>query len=129
MIDDVIEHVQNLRDNIDTEFQHWYDDVKLLADDVGGREEMPRITRVQRHRANVEAETPLLYYKRAIAIPFMDNLIQQLKDRFFAENCLPVIVILNLIPCLMLQSSTVPAREELTALEDYLPSPKSLGNE
>ena len=63
MIDDVIENVQNLRDNIDTELQHWYDDVKLLVDDVGGREEMPRITRVQRHKANVEAETPVILRK------------------------------------------------------------------
>ena len=53
----------SVRDNIDTGFQHWYDDVKLLADDVCGREEVLRTTRVQRHRANVEAEAPLLYYK------------------------------------------------------------------
>ena len=56
---------------------------------IGTKDNMPRVPRVQCNRSNVPADTPLLYYKRSIGIPFIDILLQQLQNRFSADNCWP----------------------------------------
>jgi len=57
-------------------------------------EEMPT---VQCNRSNVPADTPLLYYKRSIAITFIDILLQQLQNHFSGDKCWPGSALLSLI--------------------------------
>jgi len=52
---------------------------------------------------NVPADTPIIYYKRSIGIRFIDILLQQFQNRFSADNCWPVIALLNLIPSSMVK--------------------------
>ena len=99
-----------MRDDIGVEFQRWYDEAKQLASYIGTEEEMPRVPRVQCNRSNVPADTPLLYYKRSIGIPFIDILLQQLQNRFSADNCWPVSALLSLIPSLIVKLGMPPPR-------------------
>ena len=58
----------------------------------------------------MSADKPLLYYKRSIGIPLIDILLQQLQNRFSADNCRPVSALLSLIPSLMIKLGVSPPR-------------------
>ena len=47
---------------------------------------MPRISAIQRNRANVPAVTPQQYWYRALYLPLDDHLIQELSDRLLNHN-------------------------------------------
>jgi len=79
--------IRCLRDDIGVEFQRWYDEVAEQLASYIDTEEIPIIPRVQCNRSNLPADTALLYYKRSIGIPFIDILLQQLQNRFSADNC------------------------------------------
>ena len=108
MIDNIKSEIQCLRDDIGVEFQRWYDEAKQLASYIGTEEEMPRVPRVQCNRSNVPADTPLLYYKRSIGIPFIDILLQQLQNRFSVDICSPMSALLSLIPSLIVKLGMPP---------------------
>jgi hypothetical protein len=42
----------------------------------------PRLSKRQQHRVNVPADSPEEYFRRALYIPFLDNLLSQLEERF-----------------------------------------------
>ncbi|XP_046583681.1 52 kDa repressor of the inhibitor of the protein kinase-like [Haliotis rubra] len=47
---------------------------------------IPRLAGRQRHRVNVPAETPQVYYKRALYLPFVDHLLSEIEDRLVAPE-------------------------------------------
>ncbi|KAL5009895.1 hypothetical protein ScPMuIL_012200 [Solemya velum] len=49
-------------------------------------ESCQRITKMQRNRSNVPTNTPGEYYKRTVAIPFLDKFMTQMRERFDREN-------------------------------------------
>jgi len=59
MIGNMKSEIQCLRDDIDLEFQRWYDEAKQLTSYIGNKEEMPRVPSIQCNRSNVPADTPL----------------------------------------------------------------------
>jgi len=60
---------------------------------------IPRISSRQAHRSNIATNNPESYYRVTIFIPFLDNFIGQLHDRFLShEN------ILSSFTCLFLNS-------------------------
>ena len=90
MIDEVIDQLRSYRDNIDDEFSEWYNFAVSMSEKIGVGPSMPRIAPCwSRYRNNVENDGPLDYYKRAIAIPVMDaltnDLIERMKDRNHVE--------------------------------------------
>ena len=72
MIDNIKSKIQCLKDDIGVEFQRWYDEEKELASHIGTEEEMPRVRWIKCNRSNIPSDTPLLYYKTSIGIPFID---------------------------------------------------------
>jgi len=84
--------------------------IQCLASYISTEEEMPR---VQCNRSNVPADTPLLYYERSTGIPFIDILLQQLQNRFSADNYWLVSSLLSLIPSLMLKLGKPPPPPDL----------------
>ena len=58
MIDSVITDVVEMRESVDTVWGEWYGEACSLAEKLGSEPAMPRITSVQRNRANVPADTP-----------------------------------------------------------------------
>ncbi|XP_052268766.1 52 kDa repressor of the inhibitor of the protein kinase-like [Dreissena polymorpha] len=65
--------LQEVRDNIDTYHNTWFQEVSTIADNLGVQPSQPRLCGRQTKRDNIEAATPELYYKRNLTIPFVDT--------------------------------------------------------
>ena len=129
MVDRVISEISRVRNNVEEQFNMWYEEAKALADVVGSSEEKPRTTRHQRHRGNMPAESTAEYYKRAFAIAFIDELLQHLRDRFSEENR-AIVSIFSIIPALIISSVDPQGQtEHMKPWDADLPSPMSLPNE
>ena len=133
MVDSSIQNIRSTRDNIDEVFTSWYNsEILPLADNVGVSESVPRKTSLQRNRTNTPSDSPLEHYKRAIAIPLLDSLLLQMKDRF-CEDQNYVKQLLYLVPSVMTSfQESVDLQfvlEDLLHWESDLPFPASLGNE
>ena len=85
MVHDIVARVKSLRSTIDTTFCSWYEEVLELAEAIGVTEGVPRKTSLMRNHCNTPSGCPQEHYKRAIAIPFLDSLINQLEERFGSE--------------------------------------------
>ena len=53
-----------------------------LAERVGAEVSMPRIARLQQHRSNPEASSPEDYFRKSVAIPFLDHILPTLEAQF-----------------------------------------------
>ena len=85
---------------------------------------MPRITARQQHRSNQESLTSEDYYKKAVAIPFLNHLLTSLNDRF-SKSAIIASSLLGLVPSVLCCHDT-----SLDAIaqeyKDDLPSPELL---
>ena len=124
MIDNIKSDIQCLRDGSGVQFHRWYEKGKQLTSCMGTEVKVPRVPKIQYNRSNVPADTPLLYYKRSIGIPFIDILLQQLQNRFSIDNCGQVSAYLSLIPSLMVKLG-MPPPKQFESWHDDLPTPKS----
>ena len=87
MNDSVLRGFKNYRDDTDNEFQHWYDFAVRICKDVGIEPGLPRLAKCwSRYRPNVENDGTISYYKRTVAIPFLDNINFQLSERLKDRN-------------------------------------------
>lgn len=66
----------DIRSDIDTWIKHLYTKVLSLSELVGSAEERPRVN----HRGTTPAQTAKEYWKRAVAIPFLDIVSLELKS-------------------------------------------------
>ena len=84
LVDSSVENIKSIREKIDEIFSSWYNsEIIPLADNIIGVSEcVPRKTSLQRNRSNVPSNTPMEHYKRAMAIPLLDSLLGQMKERF-----------------------------------------------
>jgi len=76
----------------------------------------------------VPAENCADYYKKALVIPFIDDLLAQLRDRFSQENRV-VAAIFAVIPGLIITQNPQEAAERMKPWEPDLPTPRSLPSE
>ncbi len=115
-------------------FSSWYEEVLTLANKVGVAEFVPRKTSLQRNRSNTPSESPSQHYKRAIAIPLIDSLLSQMKERFSNDHGHSK-RLLFLIPAIITLSDNLniesikEAKQSLLFWESDLPFPSSLQNE
>ena len=122
MVDSVIDSLENIRACLDGNFSSWYLD---LAETIGVSESVPRKTSIQRNRSNTPSESPIQHYKRAIAIPLLDSLVTQLKDRYSLEER-HAQQLLMLIPSVLCGSTKEIQLQSLLFWERDLPFPNSL---
>ena len=57
-----------------------------IAKELDVDESIKRRCSIQTCRENYVASSPIEYYKRAVAIPFLEHLVQELGTRFSLEN-------------------------------------------
>ena len=74
-----IMHVQN---NAEDEFHSIIEKATVMAETAGTTISKPRTVKRQTLWGNVDADTPEIYYRRTIFLPFVDGIIQQLSDLF-----------------------------------------------
>ncbi|XP_013192236.2 52 kDa repressor of the inhibitor of the protein kinase-like [Amyelois transitella] len=85
-VDNVINALQLLRDKVDEEYLHLYEEAKVLLEENGGILLMPRIVGRQLNRSYIPASDISTYYKLNLFIPFLDHTIQQLIERFIKHR-------------------------------------------
>ena len=81
----VIEQLNRKR-NSQEAWDELFEKAVKVADTVEEVPTMPRGAGRQRHRVNVPAETPSQYWKRAMFLPFLDHLIQELTRRLVSNE-------------------------------------------
>ena len=82
MILEVAKTYKHQRTDVDNNFNHIFAQSVRMADKVGTTVMMPRIAKRQQHRNNTEALDPQQYYKRTVAIPFLDHIIACIEEQF-----------------------------------------------
>ena len=94
----VVAVLQDMRDN-DAEWDSIYDRAVALGNSVEVDPAIPRGAARQQHRVNVPAANPSQYWKRALFLPFVDHLLQELRDRliknedrFLAQHIVPSLI-------------------------------------
>ena len=84
--------------------------------------QVPRITGRQCHRDNVEHASAEEYYRRTIIIPFLDNLIQELQERF-GNTQVVASKLMNLVPSVLCNATNVSFDDLVTFYDEDLPNP------
>lgn len=79
-----------MRENIENDFSVVFDKAKALQSDVGEKIKILRLTPTQRHRFNVQSTDPKQYSRIAVAIPLLEDCVNQLDTRFLnhKKKCL-----------------------------------------
>ena len=72
--------------NDQTVWSELFERAKELAAGCEIEPSVPRMSAIQRNRANVPAVTPQQYWYRALYLPLVDHLVQELNDRLLNHN-------------------------------------------
>ena len=121
-IEEVSQMFKDERQNIESGFSKIYDHAIRIAEKIGTPAEMPRIASRQRHRSNTEASNPLEYYKRNVAIPFLDHIIAFI-DQQFSQSSTKASFLMGLIPNIVC-SKDVDLESTVSMYKEDLPSPE-----
>nr|XP_015836604.1 PREDICTED: zinc finger MYM-type protein 1-like isoform X2 [Tribolium castaneum] len=85
-INDTISVLQNKRENADVIYRQLFEEAKEVAGQLDVEIKCPRIVSRQIHRANNQpAQSAEEYFRRAIYIPLLDSIINDLEDRMSLE--------------------------------------------
>lgn len=106
LADNVSDVLKNIRNNADEDFKKLFLKVKEKCMSLDIEITLPRLTNIQKNRFNVKTTCSNEYYKISLFIPFLDNFISQLHDRFIEHKSL----ITNF--CCLLPNNNLPNREE-----------------
>ena len=100
MIDSVIEDLFMKRTNVGKEFADWYEQAVKMAQSVDAQPNKLRTAKCwSRFCDNVESDGIEEYFRRSVAVPFLDTITTQLKSRLVDRN---QVELFNLLPSLML---------------------------
>ena len=124
MISEVTTTYKETRNGIDASFSHVFAQGETMAKKVGSQISMPRIVSRQTHRSNAEATCPLEYFKRNVAIPFLDHIIMCIEQQF-SESAMIATSLLGLVPSIMC-SKEVNIQTAVVTYAADLPSPELL---
>ena len=116
--------------SIDIHHKQWYDTAVSLGQKVNASPpQLPRRC-MQTGRSNTPADTPEMYYKRTVSIPFVDVLLSHLGSRF-SNIQQQAVRGMTFVPAVLMDDTlSKPTMDEV--IEYYgedLPSPTSLGTE
>ena len=81
-----ISALSTMRTNIDDVFRDWFADMTDLANSINTVIQTRRITNKQINRQNTPSDNPNDHFRRNVAVPFIDYLIQEMTARFDLEN-------------------------------------------
>ncbi|XP_041372811.1 52 kDa repressor of the inhibitor of the protein kinase-like [Gigantopelta aegis] len=130
MIDGVKEEYKEIRNYFDSYFEGVYQHAVSVAASVGTEPTVPRVAKNQMHRDNAVSSSPLQYYLRNTAIPFIDHIIAEL-DSQFSDVSKKASKLLALVPSVFLTKDI--GYEDIKACaelyDDDLPCPEVLEEE
>ena len=86
-IDNVISELRGFRDNVDIEFEHWFNLAVKLGEEVNTVPPVPRLAKSwNRFRSNVWNDGPLSHCKSSLAILLLDDINSQLENHLKDRN-------------------------------------------
>ena len=97
LIEQARKDLDNLRTTVDDYSHRIFEHSSRTAEKSNITISMPRISKKQAHRANIEFHSVEDYFKKAVVIPFLDHLTSNLSSRFDA-HVKQAALIQNLIP-------------------------------
>ena len=134
-----VEEVKNiysdLRSKVNREFHQIYQQAKRMASVVGEEPSRPRLTGRQAHRSNIPTDAAMddveSYYLRNLAIPFLDNIIMQLSERFsdVARQCAGVLALVPTNKGNLTSAEAKSLKEAVAVFQDDLPNPELIDEE
>lgn len=74
--------LQAIRENCTSEFQQIFQDLTNIGSELGVEITMPRVNKFQKNRSNISTTDPQVYYRVSTFIPFLEDLISALEERF-----------------------------------------------
>ena len=110
------------RKNVDRGFYAIYAQSERMANAVGTSVGMPRIAGRQQHRTNPESTTPFDYFKRSLAIPFLDHIMSSLESQF-SESAVIASTLLGIVPSICCSRDVI-FDDAVSMYEQDLPSPE-----
>ncbi|XP_078679498.1 52 kDa repressor of the inhibitor of the protein kinase-like [Branchiostoma floridae x Branchiostoma belcheri] len=81
-VDHVLTEMRAIRQSAEEEFSRVFRTATEMAERVGNNMEIPRRCGRQTQRSNVEADSPEVYFRRSVFLPFVDSMVEQLATRF-----------------------------------------------
>ncbi|XP_050434024.1 52 kDa repressor of the inhibitor of the protein kinase-like [Adelges cooleyi] len=82
----VVSVLNTIRENVDLKFNDIYKDAQGIAIKLNVEPKIPRTCSNQKNRSNVPFNNIEDFYKKTIFIPYLDDLIMALNERFFPHN-------------------------------------------
>jgi len=76
------QELQEIRLNAEKEFGDIFERVKSLAEKIDIEINMPRISKRQTNRCNIQTDDPEIFYRVSVFIPYIDKFINELEERF-----------------------------------------------
>ena len=105
--------VQEIRNNVDNEFHQMFTSASDLCALIGVDIVMPRIANRQTNRCNIAADNAEEYFRAAVCVPFIDNFLMHLRERFLSHNQL-----LRNFMCLLPTTRPPPAPNSATLSDE-----------
>ena len=82
MINTIVSDLMDYRRNVDKEFSIWYGFAVEMANSIDVEPSTPRIAKCwSNYRDNVDHDSTESYYKRSMAVSFLDDIISQIRDQ------------------------------------------------
>ena len=120
MIDKVITNIKYLRENIDHEFDHWYELAHKMVVAVGVQETKPRTAKYfSTYWDNIRSDDIKDYWRRTTTVTAMDNLIAQLEGRLGDRQHTDLFIVL---PSVMLKCDIGVHEKKLEEIGIFYPS-------
>ena len=91
------------RQNVEFKYEELYSAAVAVANKTDVEVQKPRTCCTQAYRANHSSENVAEYYKRVLAIPFLDSLVVAMEERFTPKN-LGLYSGFNILPAVMLKN-------------------------
>lgn len=124
----VKEVLNDVRANIDERFSEWFMEAEELAKTVDVTPSISRRCGRQTQRENCPAETLEIYYRRVIAIPYVDDLLSGMEARFSSLTS-TAIQTLMLVPEYVECTTFEEIKHFIDFYIDDLPSPSAIPSE
>ena len=104
-----------VRRNVDNYHGEWFEVVKSVCEAVHVTPSLPRLCGRQTQRNNVQADTPVQYYRRALTVPILDHMVSEIEARFTPHHS-TALQGFCAIPALLLKMSMDAAKSQVQEL-------------
>ncbi len=111
------------------EFHSWFEEIVQFSESLNVDVSVPRIVGRQIYRGNIPGDSPEAYYRRNIMVPFLDHILDEMRDRFGGIHQ-QIVKLLGLIPSIIATCNPTLSIEEVATLyKTDLPSPPLVSTE